>query len=75
MVSGNLGRQVGPGMAVPGAFVCQVGSETAVSGPLDVKLALDGVGDKFQVGSAVSLKYFGLLRPVNRPKSSVEVYV
>ena len=31
MISRALGRQVGPGMAVPGAFGRQVGSGTAVS--------------------------------------------
>ena len=33
-VSVALGRQVGPGMAVPGAFGRQVGSGTAVLGAL-----------------------------------------
>ena len=34
MVSGTLGRHVGPEMAVPGAFGRQVGSGTAVLGAL-----------------------------------------
>ena len=34
LISVALGRQVGPGMAVPGASGRQVGSGTAVSGAL-----------------------------------------
>ena len=43
--------------------------------PLDVKLVLDGFGDRFEVGSGVGFRDFRLLRFLDSPKYSVEIYV
>ena len=77
MVSGALGHQVSPGMAVPWRFQEPLDVKLALErwcwGPSDVKLALDGFGNRFKVGSGTGFRDFGPSRPVPSPRTPVRI--